>query len=407
MLFETKVWLVLSVAVVLAVRISLTNRRLQADMKSSLSSSGVEPLVAFVSLASGDGGLDDFFSETATTDVTAQNLEYDFYRDTCPRAEKIVRTKMAWIYGQHRDVSAQLLRLFFHDCFIEGCDASVLLDDSNGNQNHAIEKQAIPNRSLKGFDKIDEIKERLENECPGVVSCADVLALATRDAIVLAGGPFYPILTGRRDSTSSFFNEAMTGIPRPDDNINQTLHQFSLRGFDERETVALLGGHNIGKIGCEFIMSRINNFKGTGQPDPTIPPEFVTEMRLNCDDDSNQATSNAAAAASPFVSRGLREKFTSQGMSYYQQLSSSFSTGAGFDSHYYQSLLRGRGLLFADQQLMANKRTARVVTAYASDGGSAFRMDFARAMMKMSVLNVLTGSQGEVRFDCSLPTPSS
>lgn len=226
----------------------------------------------------------------------------------------------------------------------------------------------------------------------------------------------------------------MTGIPRPDDNINQTLHHFSLRGFDERETVALLGsdqfcthvlviwfwkcisiiyvlfllgGHNIGKIGCEFIMSRINNFKGTGQPDPTIPPEFVTEMRLNCDDDSNQATSNAAAAASPFVSRGLREKFTSQGMSYYQQLSSSFSTGAGFDSHYYQSLLRGRGLLFADQQLMANKRTARVVTAYASDGGSAFRMDFARAMMKMSVLNVLTGSQGEVRFDCSLPTPSS
>ncbi|XP_062017782.1 putative Peroxidase 48 [Rosa rugosa] len=406
MLFETKAWLLFFVAVILSLRISLNNPRTgESNGKPSLSSSD-EPLVAFVSLASGDGGLDDFFSETTTTDLTSQTLEYDFYRNTCPQAEGLVRSKMAWIYGQHRNASAQLLRLFFHDCFIEGCDASVLLDDSNGNTNHAIEKQAIPNKSLKGFDKIDQIKEMLENECPGVVSCADILTLATRDAIVLAGGPFYPILTGRRDSTRSFFNEAMMGIPRPDDNINQTLHQFSLRGFDERETVALLGGHNIGKIGCEFIMSRINNFKGTGQPDPTIPPEFLREMKLNCEDDNNESTSTAAAA-SPLVSRGLSERFTTDGMSYYQQLSSSVSSGAGFDSHYYQSLLRGRGLLFADQQLMANKRTARLVAAYASDDGSAFQMDFARAMMKMSDLNVLIGSQGQVRFDCSLPTHSS
>ncbi|XP_050370598.1 putative Peroxidase 48 [Argentina anserina] len=398
--------------VVFAVLIAMNNnpsRRREAATKPSLSSSSsdVEPLFAFVSLASSDGGGDELSEDTlaSTADVTtSQNLEYDFYRDTCPRAEKIVRTKMAWIYGQHRNVSAQLLRLFFHDCFIEGCDASVLLDDSNGNQNHAIEKQAIPNKSLKGFDKIDQIKESLENECAGVVSCADILALATRDAIVLAGGPFYPILTGRRDSTRSFFDKAMNpmmGMPRPDDNINQTLQKFSLRGFDEKETVALLGGHNIGKIGCEFIRSRINNFKGTGQPDPTLTPEFVSEMRLNCDDDFNQETSTEAAT------RRLSEKFTSKGMSYYQQLSSSVSAGAGFDSHYYQSLLRGRGLLFADQQLMANKRTARLVAKYASDDGSAFRTDFARAMMKMSDLNVLNGSQGQVRFDCSLPTQSS
>lgn len=67
----------------------------------------------------------------------------------------------------------------------QGCDASVLLDDSNGNKNHSIEKQAVPNKTLKGFDKIDQIKEVLENVCPGVVSCADILALATRDGVVL------------------------------------------------------------------------------------------------------------------------------------------------------------------------------------------------------------------------------
>ncbi|XP_024199440.1 putative Peroxidase 48 [Rosa chinensis] len=102
-------------------------------------------------------------------------------RDHCA-----VEDGLDFIYGQHRNVSAQLLRLFFHDCcFIEGCDASVLLDDSNGDKNHSIENQATPNRSLKGFDKIDQIKVELENVCPAVVSCADVLALAARDGIIL------------------------------------------------------------------------------------------------------------------------------------------------------------------------------------------------------------------------------
>lgn len=67
----------------------------------------------------------------------------------------------------------------------QGCDASLLLDDSNGDKNRTIEKQAIPNQTLRGFDKIDLIKEELEQACPGVVSCADTLALATRDAVLL------------------------------------------------------------------------------------------------------------------------------------------------------------------------------------------------------------------------------
>lgn len=67
----------------------------------------------------------------------------------------------------------------------QGCDASVFLDDSNGNKSHPIERQAIPSQTLKGFDKINLIKEELEEACPGVVSCADTLALATRDGILL------------------------------------------------------------------------------------------------------------------------------------------------------------------------------------------------------------------------------
>ncbi|KAI4323219.1 hypothetical protein L6164_022843 [Bauhinia variegata] len=326
------------------------------------------------------------------------NLEYDFYHDTCPQAENVVRSIVTRIYFDQRNVSAALLRLFFHDCFIEGCDASVLLDDSNGDRNHPIERNAVPNRTLRGFDKIDMIKEALEQACPGAVSCADILALAARDGIVLAGGPYYPVLTGRKDSYQSFYEEALNEIPRPDDNITRTLHLFAFRGFNERETVSLLGGHNIGKIGCDFIQERLYNFQGTGLPDPSIPPDFLQQMRLECPE--NKSASNDELSA---FKNSRRISESEIGMSYLQALSSSISSGVGFDTHYYQSLLRGRGLLFADQQLMALEKTARLVSAYASDDGSTFRMDFARVMLKMSNLDVLTGLQGQVRLNCSLP----
>ncbi|KAL3004465.1 hypothetical protein AAZX31_08G165800 [Glycine max] len=331
------------------------------------------------------------------------NLEYDFYRDTCPQAEGVVRSALTRIYFDHRDVAPALLRLFFHDCFIEGCDASLLLDENNGDRNRSVEKQAVPNQTLRGFDKIELIKEEVEQACPGIVSCADILALAARDSILLAGGPFYPVLTGRRDSHQSFFEEATDQIPRPDDNVTRTLNLFNLRGFNARETVSLLGGHNIGKIGCDFIQQRLYNFQGTGQPDPSIPLDFLRQMRLNCPDSKNSSTSIDEFTISKPVSSDFHSKM---GMSYMQALSSSVSSGASFDTHYYQSLLRGRGLLFADQQLMAEQKTARLVSAYASDDGSTFRMDFARVMLKMSNLDVLTGLQGQVRVNCSLPVSS-
>ena len=62
----------------------------------------------------------------------------------------------------------------------QGCDASILLDSTAKNQ---AEKAAIPNLSLGGFDVIDEVKTELEKTCPGVVSCADIIALAARDSV--------------------------------------------------------------------------------------------------------------------------------------------------------------------------------------------------------------------------------
>ncbi|XP_075105989.1 putative Peroxidase 48 isoform X1 [Nicotiana tabacum] len=259
---------------------------------------------------------------------------------------------------------------------------------SSGNENGTVEREAIPNRTLKGFDIIDMIKDEIEEECPRIVSCSDILVLATRDGIVLAGGLYYPVLMGRRDSKESFFDETMAEIPRPNGNITETLRLFSLRGFDERETVALLGGHNIGKIGCEFIQLRFSNFMGTA-----IPSGFLEELMQKCPDDNSTITK----MFNEHTARGLSES----AMSYSQGLSALSSFGTSFDNHYYKTLMRGRGLLFADQQLMANEKTAAVVMDYALDEGTKFRTEFAHAMDKLSNIGVLTGFQEEVRHSCS------
>lgn len=124
--------------------------------------------------------------------------------------------------------------------FFQGCDASVLLNGRKKNNGEA-EKEAAPNLTLRGFAFLDGAKALVEEECPGVVSCADVLALAARDAVAAIGGPFWKVPTGRRDGRVSRKQEALDQIPAPTMNFTALLASFRSKGLELPDLVWLSG----------------------------------------------------------------------------------------------------------------------------------------------------------------------
>lgn len=62
---------------------------------------------------------------------------------------------------------------------MQGCDASLLIPGPQSEQG------TPPNLLVTGYDVLDDIKAQVEATCPGVVSCADIMAMAARDSVVL------------------------------------------------------------------------------------------------------------------------------------------------------------------------------------------------------------------------------
>lgn len=55
------------------------------------------------------------------------------------------------------------------------------------------EKETDRSFGLRNFRYLDTIKEAVERECPGVVSCSDILVLSARDGIVSVNSKSPPL----------------------------------------------------------------------------------------------------------------------------------------------------------------------------------------------------------------------
>eukprot|EP00249_Psilotum_nudum_P036691 c8404_g1_i1 orf=3-581(-) len=181
-----------------------------------------------------------FFASAYSNGRRRQLLDSGFYQHTCPVMQSTVQNVVAKHMKQDVTSGGSLLRLFFHDCFVEGCDASVLLASTQNNQ---AERDAAPNQTLREFDIIEEIKLQLEKACPGIVSCADIIAQAAREAVVQSGGPSWTVPLGRRDGRKSTAADAATNIPSSQSNAQTLINIFGSKGFTIRDVVTLSGAH--------------------------------------------------------------------------------------------------------------------------------------------------------------------
>ncbi|KAJ6311380.1 hypothetical protein OIU77_013195 [Salix suchowensis] len=184
-------------------------------------------------------------------------LSSSFYDKSCPKAESTIRAAIRSAIARERRMAASLIRLHFHDCFVQGCDASILLDETSSIQS---EKTAGPNdNSVRGYEVIDKAKSKVEKICPGVVSCADIIAVAARDASAYVGGPSWAVKLGRRDSTTASRDLANTDLPAFTESLDKLTSRFQKKGLTARDMVALSGSHTIGQAQCFTFRDRIYN----------------------------------------------------------------------------------------------------------------------------------------------------
>ncbi|CAN1155825.1 Lignin-forming anionic peroxidase [Linum perenne] len=292
----------------------------------------------------------------AVSQSEAQDLSTNFYSNSCPNALSTIRRSINTAISRERRMAASLLRLHFHDCFVQDQSPTI-----------QTEKAAPPNeKSVRGYEVIDAAKAQVERICPGVVSCADILAVAARDASAYVGGPSWNVKLGRRDSTSAFPDLALTDLPFFKEDLQTLIDRFQGKGLSPRDMVALSGAHTLGQAQCFTFRDRIYS-NGTD-----IDAGFASTRRRRCPVEGGDTNLAPLDLVTP----------------------------NSFDNNYFRNLMQRRGLLQSDQVLFSGGSTDGIVQEY-SRNPRLFTSDFAAAMVRMGDIEPLTGTRGEIRRVCT------
>ncbi|PIM99905.1 Peroxidase [Handroanthus impetiginosus] len=303
--------------------------------------------------------------EESGTEPSLEGLREGFYEQSCPQAENVVNEIINKHFRRDPTLAPAFVRLFFHDCFVTGCDASILLDETPSGED--VEKKAPHNGPfVRGFDIIDEIKAQLEAECPGAVSCADVLAFANRDALVYTGVPNYNVAAGRRDGWASLARNVEGNLPLPESTAHEMIDLFQRKGMTLEELVILIGAHSIGTAHCAIVAGRFHD----PQKAKEIDHGYLIKMQtlVSCRNDSQDL------AFDPYSHHKM-------------------------DSRFYKELLKNQALLESDHNLAKEPHANNIMKKYADDqkGWSA---KFTSTIIKLGQVEVLTGNQGQIRKQC-------
>jgi peroxidase len=221
---------------------------------------------------------------------------------------------------------------------------------------------------------VNTIKAAVEAVCPGVVSCADVLAFAARDSTMVSGGFSFPMPGGRRDGLASDLRDIFGSIPAPNMQVQQLVGSFAAKGLSAADLVALSGAHSFGITHCSFVTPRLYP-----AVDPTLNATYAAALRKVCPQSSGGGT----------------------------ELNNNNVTDPNVLSNQYYKNLGTREVLFtSDQTLTSDAATAKMVLDNAADP-IGWMARFAGAMVRMGGIEVLTGTQGEIRKVCGATNSGS
>ncbi|KAF4346350.1 hypothetical protein G4B88_024806, partial [Cannabis sativa] len=161
--------------------------------------------------------------------------------------------------------------------------------------------------------------------------------------------------------------------------VRQLIEKFAKKGLSAEEMVTLSGAHSIGVSHCSSFSDRLYTFNSTHPQDPSMDRRYAAFLKTRCPPPM-MMTSNGGV--NPTVALESR-------------------TPLRLDNVYYAELKNHRGLFTSDQTLKSSGSTSRMVSLNARHG-SLWAAKFARAMVRMGSIEVLTGRKGEVRRFCSV-----